>query len=215
MIGNPPFRSPLAVSPAAIMFTPVVERRNEPDLQFRSPEPDPVTIEESHRGLWSDTLCYVVNYWCAKRKGRQMPARHDIDPLELRRLLPNIFLIDVVQPSLYRYRLVGTTISERLRADSTGRFADRSLFGENAPLIVEMYDYAVNNHSPVINRGRGFWTEVDWLSYTSAVLPLSADGENVTMMLGVMDFWLTPRLLPAPRIPRRPVDWEPLIVPAA
>lgn len=214
MSSNPLLRSPLAVSPSAIMFTPLLNQRHEADLQFQSPEPDLVRIEESHRGLWSDTLCYVVNYWCAKRKGRSMPARKDIDPLELRRLLPNVYLIDVVRPSLYRYRLVGTMISERLRADTTGRFADESLFGEYTPLIVEKYDYVVNNRSPVINRGRTFWTEVDWLSYTSVVLPLSSDGKNVTMMLGVMDFWLTPRLLLAPQLPKRPVDWEPLIVPA-
>lgn len=214
MIGNPPFRSPLAVSPSAVMFSPVPDRRNEPDLEFLSPEADPVAIEERHRGLWSDTLCYVVNYWCAKRKGRRMPARYDIDPLELRRLLPSIYLIDVVEPSRYRYRLVGTMLVERLRSDATGRFADKSLFGEKTGLVVEMYDHVVSNGTPVINRGRSFWTEVDWLSYTSAVLPLSTDSETVTMMLGVMDFWLTPRQLRGSRMADPPVDWEPLAVPA-
>jgi hypothetical protein len=212
MIGNPPLSSPLAVSPSAVIFTPVLDRRSD-DLAFLSPEPDPVAIEESHRGLWSHTLCHVVNYWCAKRKGRRMPARYDIDPLELRRLLPNIYLIDVLGSSRYRYRLVGTTITGRLRTDSTGHFVDESLYGENAPLIVEMYDHVVDNRSPVINRGQSFWSEVDWMSYTSAVLPLSIDGETVTMMMGVMDFWLTPRQLRSPTL-LRPVDWEPLIVPA-
>lgn len=213
MIGDPPLRSPLAVSAEAVMFTPVLDRRSD-DLELMSPEPDPVAIEQSHRGLWSETLCHVVNYWCAKRNGRRMPARRDIDPLELRRLLPNIYLLDVAGPSRYRYRLIGTTITGRLRSDATGRFVDESLFGEKTPLIVELYDYVVDNRAPVINRGCSFWSEVDWLSYTSAVLPLSPDGETVTMMLGVMDFWLTPRQLRSPQLHKSPVDWQPLIVPA-
>jgi len=215
MIGNSFPRDPLAVPFSAVMFTPVLDRRSDvADLELLSPDPDPAAIEESHRGLWSDALRHVVNYWCAKRKGRPMPARSDIDPLELRRILPNIYLVDVVRPSLYRYRLIGTTISGRLRLDATGRLADESLYGENAPLILEMYDHVVNSRTAIINRGRSFWTEVDWLNYTSAILPLSMDGESVTMLLGVMDFWLTPRQLRAPQIPKPPIDWEPLTVPA-
>jgi hypothetical protein len=212
MIGNPsPFDRPVR----GISFTPIAGPEVNPaSLDLLSDEIDAAAIEASHRGLWSDILCYVVNYWCAKRKGRAMPSRKDIDPLELRRLLPNIYLIDVVKPSLYRYRLVGTTISNRLRGDATGRFADEKIFGEHAHLIIEMYDHVVESRAPIINRARSFWTEVDWLNYTSVLLPLSPDGDNVTMMLGVMDFWLTPRQLRAPQIAKRLIDWEPLAIPA-
>ena len=212
MIGNSsPFNRPAR----GISFTPVAGPEINPaGPDLLSDEVDAASIEESHRGLWSDILCYAVNYWCAKRGGRAMPARRDIDPLELRRLLPNIYLIDVVKPSLYRYRLIGTTISNRLRGDATGSFADEAIFGEHAHLIVEMYDHLVESRGPIINRARSFWTEVDWLNYTSVLMPLSADGENVTMMLGAMDFWLTPRQLRAPQIAKRLIDWEPLVVPA-
>ena len=48
-------------------------------------------------------------YWEEKRRGRLMPSRADIDPLELRRYLPGIILIDVVDDARrYVYRLVGT-----------------------------------------------------------------------------------------------------------
>jgi len=212
MIGN---RSPVDRPARGISFTPVAGPAVNPaGLDLQSDEIDAVAIEESHRGLWSDILCYAVNYWCAKRKGRAMPTRKDIDPLELRRLLPNIYLIDVVNPSLYRYRLIGTTISNRLRGDATGSFADEAMFGEHAHLIIDMYDHVVESQSPIINRARSFWTEVDWLNYTSVLMPLSADGEKVTMMLGVMDFWLTPRQLRAPQIAKRLIDWEPLAVPS-
>src|SRR5262245_4119938 len=193
MIGNPSSHNR---PPAGVSFTPVASPAINPAaLELLGEEPDAAAIEEAHRGLWSGILCFVVNYWCAKRKGRAMPSRPDIDPLELRRLLPNIYLIDVVKTSLYRYWIIGTTNSHRLRRNATGSFADKAIFGEHAHLIVEMYDHVVESRSPIINRARSFWTEVDWLNYTSVIMPLSPDGENVTMLLGVMDFWLTPRQL--------------------
>ncbi|MGH6934127.1 MAG: PAS domain-containing protein [Dongiaceae bacterium] len=163
-------------------------------------------------GLWSETLRAVADYWRGKKRDRAMPSRADIDPVELRLLLPNIYLLDVLGPSRYRYRLIGTMIAERLKADATGRDVDDKLFGENAPAIVQMYDHVANHGSPVLNNARLFWTEVNWLNYTSVILPLSNDGVNVNMMLGAMDFWLTerPTLQPAAF---RLVDWRPLALP--
>ncbi|MFM9843823.1 MAG: PAS domain-containing protein [Dongiaceae bacterium] len=220
MIGNPsPYGylgGPLGSPVPAGMFEPVLNRHDvltEADLH--SDEPDIAAIEEKHRGLWSPVLKSIVGYWQSKRGDKHMPARKDIDPLELRKLLPNVYLLDVAQPSRYRYRLIGTTISGRLRNDATGRMVDETLFGAAAPLIVEMYDYVAATQNPILNRGRSFWTEVDWLNYTSVVLPLSPDDKSVTMMLGAMDFWFTPRRLSSPNLPERLVDWEPLTLPPA
>lgn len=138
-----------------------------------------------------------------------MPARADIDPVELRQLLPNVYLLEVLGPSRYRYRLIGTRIVSRLQADATGRDVDRSLFGENVGAIIEMYDHVANQREPVINNARLFWTEVNWLNYTSVILPLTMDGATVGMMLGAMDFWLTERP-PLQAEAARTVDWHPL-----
>jgi hypothetical protein len=51
-------------------------------------------------------------YWLGKGRGagKAMPARADIDPLDIPALLANVFLIDVVpgNPRRFRFRLVGT-----------------------------------------------------------------------------------------------------------
>lgn len=163
-------------------------------------------------GKWSETLNAVVDYWRAKRGARAMPAREDIDPLDLRQLLPNLYLLDVLGPSRYRYRLIGTMIAARLKSDATGRDVDESLFGENAPAIVAMYDHVANHKTPVVNNARLFWTEVNWLNYTSVILPLSKDGANVNMILGAMDFWLSERPPLLPAFAQPPVNWQPLAV---
>ncbi len=53
-------------------------------------------------------------------RGRTLPSRWDIDPIEIPRLLPHIMLVDVMGPSLYRYRLVGTEIATTMGVNATG-----------------------------------------------------------------------------------------------
>ena len=44
----------------------------------------------------------LMEYWRSVLRGRTMPARRDIDPVDLNRLLPSIFLIDVHTDPLRR-----------------------------------------------------------------------------------------------------------------
>jgi hypothetical protein len=68
------------------------------------------------------TLVAIYRYWDNKRRGRAMPQRADIDPTEIVRLLPYIFMVDVERdPLRFRYRLIGTAICEFLGRDFTGR----------------------------------------------------------------------------------------------
>ena len=41
-------------------------------------------------------LVEFLEYWRGKCDGRAMPARADIDPLEIPRLLPYVYLVDVL-----------------------------------------------------------------------------------------------------------------------
>ena len=46
-------------------------------------------------GLPAD-LRAMFDYWRSKRAGRKMPARSDLEPSELKALLPSMILVDVV-----------------------------------------------------------------------------------------------------------------------
>src|SRR5260370_17327555 len=55
------------------------------------------------------SLAAIYQYWDGKRRGRLMPSRADIDPIELKPYLPQLVLLDVEgEPPRFRYRLVGT-----------------------------------------------------------------------------------------------------------
>ena len=66
-----------------------------------------------------------AEYWQTKRGGRRAPARGDIDPSDLGSYLPNMYMIDVVQPGpRFKFRLMGTDSQRRTGFDYTGRFND-------------------------------------------------------------------------------------------
>jgi len=61
-------------------------------------------------------------YWQRKLQGRRMPARSDIDPLDLKTVLPNLVLLDVQREPLdFRYRVAGTRTYDIFGYDLTGK----------------------------------------------------------------------------------------------
>lgn len=64
---------------------------------------------------------FLYEYWQRKRGQRRMPARADIDPLELKPVLGRLLLIDVHREPLdFRYRLAGTKTYDIFGHDLTG-----------------------------------------------------------------------------------------------
>src|SRR5690349_8298694 len=74
---------------------------------LRSDDPAPLAL-----ATLPDSLTRLFCYWQAKRGGRAMPARADIDPAEIKALLPYMILVDVIYDTEagldFVYRLVGT-----------------------------------------------------------------------------------------------------------
>ncbi|MEI9987514.1 MAG: PAS domain-containing protein [Aliidongia sp.] len=60
-------------------------------------------------------------YWLSRRGGLFMPRRRDIDPSEIRNLLPSICVIEVVSPEAAVFRLAGTAHRETMGFEPTGR----------------------------------------------------------------------------------------------
>ena len=127
----------------------------------------------------------LYHYWDSKRAGRLMPARGDIDPTEIPTLLPFILLIDVINDGAdFRYRLVGTDIVRWVGNDLTGRtFTEVLPAGNYASYIAGLVRDAIGQRRPLYSEG-GFVVDgrVD-RQVRRLVLPLSADGTTVNMVL--------------------------------
>jgi len=128
-----------------------------------------------------------VRYWQAKRKGDRLPGRADIDPLELRPFMGNMFMLDVVgDPPRFRYRLIGSRIVERVGRDSTGKFQEEAYSRAQAAQNNRLYRLICDHKMPVRNCGLINWVGREYLKYEIANVPLAADGVNVDIILGCM-----------------------------
>ena len=133
-------------------------------------------------------LCQALDYWESKRGGRIAPARADIDPVDIPRILPRIMLADVETDDAgaidFRYRLSGTRIRDVHGYDPTAsspRALTPPIYGE---LIFSHYRAAVALREPLAHV-IVMVTNKKQRSYARIILPLSADGENINMLMTV------------------------------
>ena len=127
------------------------------------------------------------DYWLAKCRDGRLPARADIDPLDLPpALLPSIVLLDVERGERvprFRVRLAGTGFVMLLGREVTGRYFDElGPERQMAPIMDALHTLAATGQpvflaSPMIRPDK---SQV-WLKRFA--LPLAEDGKTVDMVL--------------------------------
>ena len=149
----------------------------------------------------SQKVHQLHGYWQAKREGRAMPRRADIDPVDLTDLLPDLLLGDYeASPFRVRFRLVGTRLAEIHGLDFTGHYLDQLVFGAADGLDwSDLNRLVFERKAPLYGLGRrpssdgrdvGFVKVLDpntlaWPSFEFGTFPLSDDGETVNRWVGV------------------------------
>jgi hypothetical protein len=137
-------------------------------------------------------LLDLKRYWDHKRGPRKMPTRADIDPLELSKHLGWLYLIDVF-PDLsdFRYRLLGSHITEAYGRDSTGKTV-REVYREENPEYCEavLALYRMIARDAVVALGQGSLTVVakPFREYDALYLPLDRGDGSVGIILAEMLF---------------------------
>jgi hypothetical protein len=130
----------------------------------------------------------ALNYWTQKRGARSMPARRQIDPVELPpKLLPNLQIIEVIDGGArFRYRLVGTASVDAFGSDYTGRYPDEMFSDDRLNFIQSIYRAVYTTKTPLFSLNRYHTTKnVDLFAYR-IYMPLSEDGIEVKYILGVL-----------------------------
>jgi hypothetical protein len=142
--------------------------------------------------LGSEPLLRLEAYWHAKRGARAMPSRADIDPADIKDLLPQIIMARIEHdPLRVRYSVVGTACARSAGFDYTGRYLDELLFeSESDTDWLKIYDEIVSNRMPVAGTCRFKTADVE-IPYRVAVFPLSNDGQRVDHTIAYEHLTLT------------------------
>lgn len=152
-------------------------------MPLLSPDDDNAAIFD---GLPAD-LRVLFEYWRSKRAGRKMPSRADLDPAELKKLLPSMILVDVVYDDTgkadFIYRLLGTREVEIRGDNPTGKRVAEAYFGPSPENVLGCYNTVVDRCRPYLD-DEYYLRDGDYYADEANIfLPLSNDGERVTMVL--------------------------------
>ena len=130
----------------------------------------------------------ALTYWQTIRRGRKMPARPDLDPTVIPKLLGSVILVDVLTDPLdFRYRLVGSDIDT---------IAHRTLRGVRFSEIVHMRrgNQIWAQFDQVAETGTPLWSEVAYVGadpfirrLRHCLMPLGSDGTTADMVFVVVD----------------------------
>jgi hypothetical protein len=140
-------------------------------------------------------LLEMYAYWQRKRGERPMPARADIEPAEIKRLLPGMLLVDIVTASDgtldFLYRLVGTREVDMRGHDPTGTRVAEAYYGPSADDVTACYRRVAESCCPFLDDDCFHLAGQEWSPSASIYLPLSRDGTCVNMVLVYSSFrWI-------------------------
>ncbi len=118
-----------------------------------------------------------------------MPSRADLDPAEIRTILPCVFLLDVTQDPLdFRYRLIGTKMASHLNRDLTGSWMSELPHQRPPSRIWSACAKVVETRAPLSSDTPYVGKLHEFRKTEDLILPLSADGETVNMLFVTADF---------------------------
>jgi hypothetical protein len=128
----------------------------------------------------------LYDYWRSKAPADGLlPGRRHIDPIEIPKLLPHIWLVDVLDdPRRFRVRLLGTALAATGTPLRVGDFiVDRLLPEQRAASLAE-FEAVVKSHEPLWYRGPLNLRHETYVHEVERIfLPLAADGRRVDMLL--------------------------------
>jgi hypothetical protein len=140
--------------------------------------------------LRSNRCAALVQYWTRLCGARAYPSWSEIDPVQLKAILPNVMVVGIEHaPFRALYRLVGTEIVRFAKLDFTGHYADELTFqDEDGEDWTRFYREVVEAHRP--GAGRVYWISGDpmrrWVEFV--ICPLSSDGETIDRCISLEDY---------------------------
>jgi hypothetical protein len=137
----------------------------------------PVVAARAHEELFA--------YWASLRAGARLPGRRHLDPADIKRLLPSVSLIDVLEdPADFRVRLAGTGLYGVYGREITGKRLCEVYNSAAAEYWQAELSRVVAERRPAVGVHSLAWRGASHLSILWLRLPLASDGDRVDMILG-------------------------------
>lgn len=149
----------------------------------------PEVPEDAH-----PAIIELLGYWRAIRPASGLlPGRQHLDPVNIPHLLPDLWLIDVVQKEgrlRFRYRLQGTRLVHMIGHSWRGRWFDDVNRDFAGSVTERSFERCVADGQPDWRRGRPNLKHSEHFAELERLfLPLARDGVNPDMLLAMTVFY--------------------------
>jgi hypothetical protein len=146
------------------------------------------------------------DYWDSKRRGRAVPARADIDPTEIKPLLPNLLIAELfTDPLRVRFRLAGTRVCEAFGFNIAGRWLEELNLTADIGFWTAQYQRLIATPAPIYGRTTGTRGPVELFRSDWAMFPLSSNGQRIDQCLEIED-WT--KGIPTARYDDNSITWR-------
>ena len=131
----------------------------------------------------------LYRYWDEKRGGRSMPLRRDVEPADLKDLLPHLMIVEPTgeaeEERRFRYRLVGSALVEAFGFNFVGTHVGSTTTGNYSRLLLDIYGKAFTLGRPVLARSTYEPKDDAPKEVSRLLLPLSNDGRSAHQVLSM------------------------------
>src|SRR5688572_31427685 len=136
------------------------------------------------------SMVRTLHRWWLDRCAGDIPDRADLDPADLKPLLPNLFVVDVEHdPFRIRYRLVGTRAIEVTGYDITGHYLDNLLPADASEPWMQHYHTAYRTRSPVFGAVVAPTRSGARFTYEFGLFPLRRRSTAVDQLVSIEDYF--------------------------
>lgn len=137
----------------------------------------------------------LLAYWYRLSAGRQAPRRDEIEPRDIKRHLPDMFILELERPGVFTFRLAGTAICAAYGFELRhSDFADLWQ-SDGRRSVTELLERVVGNAEPVLAEIAAESMSERGVRFEMLLLPLAAPDGRLTRILGCLapledPFWL-------------------------
>ncbi|MBI3507483.1 MAG: PAS domain-containing protein [Proteobacteria bacterium] len=150
------------------------------------PTDRPLSGDFDPASLRSKRLRRFFEYWNAKRGTREMPARGNIDPVEIPWLLGYVTLHEVLPEGGFRFRIDATHTANMFGFDMTGRTLAEYPDAQVREMIRSSLVAVLETRQPQ-RKDLDYGTSFRQWRYERLILPLSEDGARIDMLMSAID----------------------------
>ncbi len=128
---------------------------------------------------------FAVGYWSRIRHGRVVPDQADVDPRALKRLLPNVFLLESRIDGSFIYRLAGTALCDRYGSELRGTNFLARWDADSRGALTTLLNQALRMRTPLCLISIGATEDCRMIEIETVLMPITYGGEEPKRFLAV------------------------------